>query len=67
MRLGYYRSATDESGVARFTAPSGTHRLFVWKADFSAPEQVIDVEQDLDLVVEAEALPKEDPYARWQG
>jgi hypothetical protein len=38
VRLGYYRSATDESGVARFTAPSGTHRLFVWKADFSAPE-----------------------------
>jgi hypothetical protein len=67
VRLGYYRSATDAAGVARFTAASGAHRLFVWKADFSAPEQVIDVEQDLDLVVEAEALPKEDPYERWQG
>ena len=67
VRLGYYRSATDELGVARFTTPSGKHRLFVWKADFSAPEQVLDVEQDLDLVVEAEAVPKEDPYARWQG
>jgi hypothetical protein len=67
VRLGYYRSATDASGVARFTASSGTHRLFVWKADFSAPEQMIDVEQDLDLVVEAEALPQQDPYERWQG
>lgn len=67
VRLGYYRAASDESGVARFTAPSGKHRLFVWKADFSAPEQVVEVEQDLDLIVEAEALPKEDPYARWQG
>jgi hypothetical protein len=67
VRLGYYRSATDASGVARFTASAGAHRLFVWKADFSAPEQVIDVEQDLDLVVEAEALPKQDPYERWQG
>lgn len=67
VRLGYYRSATDASGVARFTASSGAHRLFVWKSDFSAPEQVIDVEQDLDLVVEAEALPQQDPYERWQG
>jgi hypothetical protein len=67
VRLGYHRSATDASGIARFTAPSGTHRLFVWKADFSAPEQVVDVEQDLELIVEAEALPQEDPYARWQG
>jgi hypothetical protein len=67
VRLGYYRSASDESGIARFTTPSGKHRLFVWKADFSAPEQVVDVEQDVDLVVEAEVLPKEDPYARWQG
>ncbi|MEA2905284.1 MAG: hypothetical protein QOI12_2671 [Alphaproteobacteria bacterium] len=67
VRLGYHRCASDEAGVARFTAPSGKHRLFVWKADFSAPEQVVDVEQDLDLVVEAEALPKDDPYARWQG
>jgi hypothetical protein len=67
VRLGYYRSATDASGVARFTASAGAHRLFVWKADFSAPEQVIDVEQDLDLIVEAEALPKQDPYERWQG
>jgi hypothetical protein len=67
VRLGYYRSASDESGVARFMAPSGKHRLFVWKAEFSVPEQMIDVEQDLDLLVEAEALPIEDPYARWQG
>jgi hypothetical protein len=67
VRLGFYRSASDELGIARFTAPTGKHRLFVWKADFSAPEQMVDVEQDLDLIVEAEALPKDDPYARWQG
>jgi hypothetical protein len=67
VRLGYHRSATDEAGIARFMPPSGIHRLFVWKAEFSAPEQVVEVEQDLDLIVEAEALPKDDPYARWQG
>jgi hypothetical protein len=67
VRLGFHRSATDAAGVARFMAPSGTHRLFVWKADFSAPEQVIEVDQDIDLVVEAEALLEPDPYERWQG
>jgi hypothetical protein len=67
VRLGYHRSASDESGVARFMAPSGKHRLFVWKADFSAPEQMVEVEQDLELIVEAEALPKQNPYARWEG
>jgi hypothetical protein len=67
VRLGHYRSASDESGVARFTTASGKHRLFVWKADFAVPEQVVEVEQDLELTIEAEALPKEDPYARWQG
>jgi hypothetical protein len=67
VRLGYHRSATDEAGIARFRTPPGSHRLFVWKADLSAPEQMVDVEQDLELIVEAEALPPEDPYARWQG
>jgi hypothetical protein len=67
VRLGYHRSASDESGIARFTAPPGQHRLFVWKAEFTIPEQMVDVGRDLDLVVEAEALPPEDPYARWQG
>ena len=67
VRLGYHRSASDESGIARFMVASGKHRLFVWKADFSAPERVLDVQQDLDFIVEAEALPKEDPYARWEG
>jgi hypothetical protein len=67
VRLGHYRSASDEAGIARFKAPPGQHRLFVWKADFEIPEQIVDVKQDLDLVVEAVALPEEDPYARWQG
>ena len=28
VRLGYHRNATDEAGIARFVAPSGSHRLF---------------------------------------
>jgi hypothetical protein len=39
VRLGYHRSESDEAGIARFTAPSGTQRLFVWKAEFSVPSR----------------------------
>jgi hypothetical protein len=67
VRLGFHRSATDETGIARFTVSPGKHRLFVWKAGHAAPEQVVEVGQDLDLLVETETLPKKDPYARWLG
>jgi hypothetical protein len=67
VRLGYHRCATDATGVARFLITPGTHRLFVWKATHAVPERMIEVTRDLDLVLEAEVLPEEDPYARWQG
>lgn len=67
VRLGYYRAATDETGIARFKVAPGKHRLFVWKAGHAVPEQMIDVEQDLTLTVKAETLPKQDPYALWEG
>lgn len=67
VRLGYHRAATDESGVARFKVAPGKHRLFVWKASHAVPERIVEVERDLAITVEAEALPKQDPYAFWQG
>jgi hypothetical protein len=67
VRLGFHRTATDGAGVARFRVQPGKHRLFVWKAGHDVPERIVEVDQDLDLLVEAEALPKTDPYAQWQG
>ena len=67
VRVGFHRAVTDEAGVARFLVAPGEHRLFVWKANFDAPESMLDIQADTHSRVEAEALPEPDPYARWQG
>jgi hypothetical protein len=67
VRLGFYRTTTDQAGISRVRVPPGKHRLFVWKAGYAVSERIVEVEQNLDLFLEAEALPKVDPYARWEG
>lgn len=67
VRLGLYRVATQPNGLARFAVPKGEHRLFIWKAGFDIPEKQLVVEADLSLTIAAKALPKKDPYERWQG
>ena len=67
VRLGVYRTTTDERGLARFAVPAGTHTLYVWKAGYEAPERTVDVNQDAHVHVEAAALPEEKPFAFWQG
>jgi hypothetical protein len=67
IRLGVYRASTDEAGIARFAVPAGEYRLFIWKAGYDAPERTVDVTRTEVVEVEADALPKEDPYAYWRG
>jgi len=67
VRLGVFRVATDRSGCAHLMVPTGRQRLFVWEAEYEIPEQFLDVDRDLEIVVEAKALPKENPYDRWDG
>lgn len=66
VRLGFHRSVTDEDGAVKFCVSSGDHRLVLSKAGYAAPERMLSINDDLDLIVEAEALPPKDPYARWQ-
>lgn len=65
LRLGYHRGETDSSGRACFTVAPGEHNLFVWKADHEIPELTLDVAADMEVRLEAIALPPDDPYARW--
>ena len=67
VRLGLYRVATQPNGLARFAVPKGEHRLFIWKAGFDIPEKQLVVTRDLSLTIAAKALPKKNPYERWQG
>ena len=67
VRLGVFRVATDASGTAHLVVPTGRQRLFVWEAEHEIPEQFLDVDRDIEIVVEAKVLPKENPYDRWDG
>jgi len=67
VRLGFHRSATDERGAVAFRLAPGEHRLVFWKAGYAAAEQAISIYDDMHVIVEVEALPPKDPYARWQS
>jgi hypothetical protein len=67
VRLGAFRVATDKTGCAHLIVPTGRQRLFVWEAEHEVPEQFLDVDRDLEVIVQAKTLPKENPYDRWDG
>ncbi|MDB5650573.1 MAG: hypothetical protein JWL62_2093 [Hyphomicrobiales bacterium] len=67
VRLGFQRAATDETGAARFMTPSGSQKLFVWKAGYKARDQLLDIECDEALMIRMDAMPAKNPYARWDG
>ena len=67
VRLGLYRLSTQEDGRVSFAVSKGEHRLFIWKAGFDIPENNLFVDKNLSVTIAAKALPKKDPYERWQG
>jgi hypothetical protein len=67
VRLGFQCAATNETGLARFMAPSGRQKFFVWKAGYKAADQLLDIGRDETFVIRMEAMPAKSPYARWDG
>ena len=67
VRLGVYRTATDDAGMATFDVPAGEYRLFVSKTGYEVPERTLDVGANVTVQVEAEKLPEVDPDEFWQG
>jgi hypothetical protein len=65
LRLGAYRGATGQSGLAELMMPKGAYELHIWKAGYEAPSQTVDIRQDTSLEVEASIIPEEDPDAAW--
>jgi hypothetical protein len=49
VRVGRYRSATDESGVARIGVPKGVHEVTFWRADLEPASTRIDVVSDVSV------------------
>jgi hypothetical protein len=65
IRLGAYRGATDQSGLAQIRAGKGRYDLHIWKVGYEAPDRSIEINDDLTVQIDAIALPPEDPDAMW--
>jgi hypothetical protein len=63
VRLGPHRAATNEAGSVRFQVPGGEFRMTIWKKNHKVPEQILQVDRDLALRIEAKVIPEEDPYS----
>jgi hypothetical protein len=63
VRLGCFRTATDASGVAELSVPDGHYELTAWIASHELSPMGIEVTEDMELRLQAVALPDEDPYA----
>jgi hypothetical protein len=65
LRLGAYRAATDQSGLAEVDLPAGVYDLGVWKVGYEAPGRTVELNGDLTVAIEALRLPEENPDDAW--
>ncbi len=65
VRVGAHRASTDESGLATLKTASGRYDVIAWKGGYQSPSLTVAVTRDVGVQIEAVAIPKEDPDARW--
>jgi len=65
VRLGAYRGATGQSGLAEIMMPKGTYDLNVWKPGYEAPARTVAIDADLTVEIAVAAMPEENPDAAW--
>jgi hypothetical protein len=65
IRVGPFRSATDESGVAELSMPKGTYEMSIWHPEWESPATTVEVCEDVTVKVESTPVPEDDPDARW--
>jgi len=66
VRLGAYRAATGDSGIAELMMPKGSFDLDVWKSGYEAPTTTVAIDADVTIEVAVAAVPEETPDAAWQ-
>ena len=66
VRLGAYRAATSDCGIAELMMPKGSFDLDVWKSGYEAPTTTIAIDADVTVEVAVAAVPEEKPDAAWQ-
>jgi hypothetical protein len=63
LRLGIFRAATNEAGVAQVEVPGGTYDVTAWKIGYEMLSRTADVAGDVRLQLEvAAAADPEQPY-----
>ena len=65
VRLGLYFAYSDPAGLAHVATPRGTYSLDVLKTGYETRSRVLEVNGDVTVEVEVEAIPPEDPDAYW--
>jgi hypothetical protein len=66
IRLGPYKAATSESGLAEIMMPKGKYDLYVWKAGYEAPEHSVAIDGDTVVEITATVVPEYNTDTAWQ-
>ena len=63
VRLGPFRTTTDDSGTAQLDVPAGTYQVTAWKLDYDLPSTAVHIDADASIRLEATPTPpQEEPY-----
>lgn len=65
LRIGPYRGKTDALGNTTLGVAPGTYKLSIWKPGYEPEARELEVEGDLEIEIDAIAIPEEDPDAMW--
>ena len=62
VRLGVFRTLTNENGVATLEVPHGTYELNVWKMGYEFVTRNLEINADLSIRVELPLEPEPSPF-----
>ncbi len=63
LRLGRFRTATNDQGIAQVEVPGGSHDVVTWKNGYEVLSATLDITRDTTLHLELAAAPEpEQPY-----
>ena len=62
VRLGAFRTQTNEDGIATLEVPKGTYELNVWKMGYELVQRTLEINSDQCIKIELQAEPEPSPF-----